>query len=67
MNPQQEVQTFLSALQATAKVAVGCKQMNVTDNSNRLEWMVGVGNDRYSLWHNPDGSWGWNEFNGMFM
>jgi hypothetical protein len=35
MNQQQELQTFLAALQQASKQAVGLRQMNVTDKSNR--------------------------------
>jgi hypothetical protein len=65
MNQQQELQTFLAALQQASKQAVGLRQMNVTDKSNRSEWIVGVGNQMFSLWCNPDESWGWEYYNPM--
>ena len=68
-NIPKDLDTFLAALQQHLTYPVQLAQVNVEDKSNRLEWLIQVvyqnRMQRFNIWMNPNGEWGWGESNMM--
>ena len=70
-NIPKDLDTLLAGLQLQQHLQypIQIAQVNVEDKSNRLEWLVQVvyqnRMQRFNVWMNPNGEWGWDESNMM--